>query len=190
MQFGTCIDPHHDHSEDRAALSQLVDTGDTAFTQIAEVLIEMRDAGVDFTPDVVEIAAKIGRLRHQRQQQPDHAEPIAPTTRRSNRAAGPVVYYVRRGHLIKIGTTTNLADRMNVLMPDEILAIEPGDRDLERARHQEFADLRVHGQSEHFYPGPELDAHIRRVRAKHGRPDPRLPSIERAARRRRADVKA
>lgn len=184
---GRCMNPFHNHSK-APALSDLVTTDDPAFAQTAAVLIEMRDAGVTFTPDVVDIAIKLGRLRHERQQEPDQAESIAPVTRRHDRSAGPVVYYVRRGHVIKIGTTTNLVDRMNVLMPDEILAVEPGDRALERERHLQFATLRVHGNSEHFYPGPDLAAHIAAVRAEHGRPDPQLPSLDRAARRRQASA--
>lgn len=183
-----CRNPLHDHRA--PTLADLIDTEHPAFLTITDVLSEFRDAGVDFTAESVTIAIKLGHLRHQRAQGPDEAEPMALTTRRSNKSAGPVVYYVRRSHLIKIGTTTNLHDRMHVLMPDEILAVEPGGRELEKERHQQFADLRIGKLSEHFYPGRELKEHIAKVRAEHGRPDPRLPSIERVARRRRAKAEA
>lgn len=70
-----------------------------------------------------------------------------------------VVYYVMRGGLIKIGTTANFAERMRALDPDEVLATEPGGRDLEKARHKQFAALLAKRQ-EWFTPGPELREHI------------------------------
>jgi hypothetical protein len=75
------------------------------------------------------------------------------------------VYYVRIGDVIKIGTTGAFKQRMNTLMPDEILAVEPGGLQLERLRHREFAHLRVRG--ERFSPGDDLMAHIASVRAEH-----------------------
>lgn len=183
-RFGVCIDQRHDHSDDDVpALSELVDTTEPAFSEIAKVLTEMMSANVDFTPDVVAAAVKVGRHKHQRQQ----PEPkLAPSTRRADKTAGPVVYYIRRGHLIKIGTTTNMHDRMHALMPDEILAIEPGDRAVEKARHKEFAGLRTSRLGEYFYPGPILQAHIARLRRLHGQPDPKLPSLKRPPRTRSA----
>lgn len=79
-----------------------------------------------------------------------------------------VVYYIRRDSRIKIGTTTNMQARMGSLQPDEILATEPGGRQVERGRHQQFAHLRYRG--EWFTPADDLLAHIARVRATHGEP--------------------
>jgi hypothetical protein len=75
-----------------------------------------------------------------------------------------VIYYVRIGYHIKIGTTVDLTTRMNSLMPDHFLATEPGDRDLERRRHDQFRHLLAKGR-EYFNPGPDLLAHIASLRA-------------------------
>jgi hypothetical protein len=84
-----------------------------------------------------------------------------------------MVYYVRFGALIKIGTSTRLADRIATLktaQPDfELLAAEPGSFRLERKRHTQFETERVPG-SELFQPSTRLNAHIQAVRDEHGSP--------------------
>lgn len=57
-----------------------------------------------------------------------------------------LVYYAKTGDRVKIGFTTNLAERMATLMPEQLLAVERGDPKLERARHRQFADLRTTGE--------------------------------------------
>lgn len=59
---------------------------------------------------------------------------------------GEVVYYMRLGDMVKIGWTTNLPKRTRTINPQEVMATEPGDMKLERQRHRQFADLRVHGE--------------------------------------------
>jgi hypothetical protein len=49
-----------------------------------------------------------------------------------------VVYYIRRDGFIKIGVTGNFIQRMHKLRPDEVLAVEPGGRSLETARHRQL----------------------------------------------------
>lgn len=39
-----------------------------------------------------------------------------------------------------------MTDRLKVINPEELLAFEPGSFELEKARHAEFADLRVNGE--------------------------------------------
>lgn len=67
----------------------------------------------------------------------------------------PIVYFARAGRHVKIGTTTNLHNRMAGLYwgLEDILAIVPGDRRLESAYHERFADSRVKGdgRAELFY---------------------------------------
>lgn len=82
-----------------------------------------------------------------------------------------VVYYIRLdGGLVKIGTTTNLMERIRhaglpgMRNKDRVLAVEFGGRDLERERHAEFNHLRVAGAGETFQPGGDLLAHIERLR--------------------------
>jgi len=68
-----------------------------------------------------------------------------------------VVYYLRYADRIKIGTTAKPRQRLAVIMHDELLAFERGDRVLERARHAQFAGIREGG--EWFTATPELRAH-------------------------------
>lgn len=86
-----------------------------------------------------------------------------------------VVYYVRIGHYIKIGTTTSFKYRMVSLMPDEILATEPGHVELEKARLKQFAHLKIPLGRERFRPAPELLDHIKMIRAHFGPPAGRYP---------------
>jgi Meiotically up-regulated gene 113 len=80
------------------------------------------------------------------------------------------VYYMRIGDCIKIGTTRSMKKRISDLQPDEVLAVEPGDRTVERERHRQFAHLRVRG--ERFRVAPDLLAHIKAI---HDASDPAGP---------------
>jgi hypothetical protein len=75
-----------------------------------------------------------------------------------------VVYYIRFGERMKIGTTSNLRQRMSRLWHEELVALERGGRARERARHAQFASRRL-GTSEWFELGPELSAHVETLRA-------------------------
>jgi Meiotically up-regulated gene 113 len=57
-----------------------------------------------------------------------------------------VVYYLRYGDRVKIGTTANPRQRLAAIWHDEVLAFERGDRRLERRRHSQFADHRLGGE--------------------------------------------
>jgi hypothetical protein len=70
-----------------------------------------------------------------------------------------VVYYLRFGDRVKIGTTFNPRQRFAALLHEEVLAFELGDRTVEQRRHVEFADDRL-GTSEWFALIPRLHAHI------------------------------
>lgn len=74
-----------------------------------------------------------------------------------------VVYYVRFCCRIKIGTTTNLTNRMLHIPHDSILATEPGGESVERMRHYQFEQYAIGG--EWFKMAPPLLAHIRSLRA-------------------------
>ena len=76
---------------------------------------------------------------------------------------GSVVYYMRIGNRVKIGTSTNLRDRLEAINPEELLALEAGDARLERRRHRQFAALRTHG--EWFRLEGALRDHIEALRA-------------------------
>ncbi|MEV7608954.1 GIY-YIG nuclease family protein [Microbacterium sp. NPDC089320] len=69
-----------------------------------------------------------------------------------------VVYYIRYDRRVKIGTSRRPRQRLSSIRHDELLAFERGGRDLEQARHREFAAIREGG--EWFTLTPQLGAHI------------------------------
>lgn len=82
------------------------------------------------------------------------------------------VYYVREmAGTIKIGYTINVRARLTGLrVPVEnVLATEPGGRELEAKRHEQFKHLRI-GRRESFVDDPELAGHIDMIRAHFGPP--------------------
>ena len=70
-----------------------------------------------------------------------------------------VVYYLRLGDRLKIGTTVNPRQRFAAIRHEEVVAFERGDRRLERRRHLEFAEERG-GTSEWFAFSDRLHRHI------------------------------
>lgn len=74
-----------------------------------------------------------------------------------------VVYYLRCGERIKIGTSANPRRRLAAIWHDELLAFERGDRRLERRRHEQFAPERL-DRTEWFRPSARLLAHVETAR--------------------------
>lgn len=72
-----------------------------------------------------------------------------------------VVYYLRSGTRIKIGTTANINQRIRAIPHDELMGTEPGGHGLEHMRHLEFAADRISG--EWFNASPRLMRHIRQL---------------------------
>ncbi|MCI3277634.1 GIY-YIG nuclease family protein [Streptomyces cylindrosporus] len=140
--------------------------------RIAAVLREVQDRGEELDAETVARAVEMGRRQWEEQQ----AKPSVPVEKIAPHFES-IVYYVLRGPLVKIGTTVRPARRFAALMPDAILAVEPGDKRRERQRHAEFRPLRV-GTSEYFQRSQELDAHIERVRAEFGAPNPSWPTTQ------------
>lgn len=81
------------------------------------------------------------------------------------RKARSVVYYALANGYIKIGTTVHLDQRMKTLGAN-LVAVEPGDQDLERDRHRQFAELLAAGR-EYFFPGHKLIAHVAALQARY-----------------------
>ena len=73
----------------------------------------------------------------------------------------PLVYYIRFGDRVKIGTTTNMKRRLDSVPHDEILATEPGGREVEHARHVQFRADNIKG--EWFRFSDQLAQHIRTI---------------------------
>jgi len=83
-----------------------------------------------------------------------------------------VVYYIQEHDgYIKIGFSADLRQRLaNLrLSHKEVLATEPGGRELEKMRHEEFAHLRI-GRWEKFAAADELRSHIAMIRSHFGEP--------------------
>ena len=74
-----------------------------------------------------------------------------------------VVYYIRFGERIKIGTSGNVRGRLASLPWEEVLAFERGGRSLEQRRHAQFGEHRIPG-SEWFHTHDALAAHIAELR--------------------------
>lgn len=159
-------------------LRSLIDDDDLALPAITAVLCEMNDAGVELDETSIALAIKLGRRRWDKAAAAaGHGKVRDLLTLAS--AASSIVYYIKRGALIKIGTTDDPVGRFTVLLPDAILAAEPGARPAEKLRHRQFAHLRCQG--EHFQPALELLAHIEVVRGMYGNPDPSWPTSATAA---------
>lgn len=80
------------------------------------------------------------------------------------------VYYMRINGRIKIGYTGNLRQRSRAYPPGtELLAIEPGTRDLEAKRHAQFSRDLAQGR-EWFAESAALSEHVTRLSEMHGVP--------------------
>jgi hypothetical protein len=153
------------------AVIDLIDTTDPAWPGILGVLREFKEAGIELDAAAATTAVKLGRKRWK-----GAIPATAPVQSGLAVDAKEIVYYIRRGAVIKIGTTKDPIDRFGTLMPDEILAIEPGSYELETARHKQFDHLRVRRRREYFIDAPELREHIKATRALYGEPDPAWPT--------------
>lgn len=84
----------------------------------------------------------------------DHARWAVPSGKHA-----PLVYFIRNGNRVKIGTSTELKRRIRTLAlrADNVALLIEGDRRLERQLHTQFADLRI-GNTEWFaYEAPLTD---------------------------------
>lgn len=117
-------------------------------------------------------AGLLQRQRRQEQIDQDRVDELmaeAVEIRRADEArkAKSIVYFVRREGLIKIGTTSHLANRLKAMSrggqmppgmtvgPVELLATTPGGRDVEARLHRQFDADRIHG-TEWFQTTPRL----------------------------------
>lgn len=144
-----------------------------AFPFICQVVMEMRDSGVELTEETMDAAIKIGSKRHREHLREAAGRPPVIGGVPHNLPRPPkesVVYYVRRAEFVKIGTTVRLKERMSALAPDEILAIEPGSYELEKQLHTRFARLRAPFMREYFRMEKPLMDHIAGVVKQHGAP--------------------
>jgi hypothetical protein len=135
---------------------------DDRFTGGLFTVQQVRDIKKEADSSILDVKSE--QLRKLRLQQHDEDE------RAKILHAQSVVYYLALRDHIKIGVTTNMKARMMALMPDAVLATEPGDRRLEKRRHMQFKHLRGTIGAEYFSVHPELLTHIELVLAEQGPP--------------------
>jgi hypothetical protein len=160
-----------DHSSnvgDRIPHSDKVAHDDPARSYILITLARMEQSGVELDDRAVEIATQLGRRRYEEAQAGEEGRDEQLRARVLAARDAWKVYYVRCGHLIKIGYTADLGQRFTTIRPNEVLALEPGGQDVETRRHRQFAELRASG--EYFHPGPALQSHIVGLRNAYGSP--------------------
>lgn len=157
-------------------------SSDPVFPHFTSIILDWAQAEIEMTDELMAAAVKLATVKVQRardraaaaeRQEARYAaaaaaEPPPPGT--YGDAPDGVVYYARRGEYVKIGTTTKLRNRMRDLMPDEVLAVEPGSYKLEGELHKRFASSRLHPSCEYFSLNDELQAHIRQVLERAGPP--------------------
>jgi hypothetical protein len=106
-----------------------------------------------------------------------HADTVSPSRESIRSAAvrdaldelGPVVYYVRRRGLVKIGWSSELRERLRKLhvKPADLLAVQCGERADEADMHRRFEHLRVVGDGlgvEHYRLAADLLDHVNELR--------------------------
>lgn len=160
-----------DHSSnvgDRIPHSDKVARDDPARSYILINLRRMEVAGVEIDDRAVEIATQLGRRRHEEDQAEEGGRDEQLRAHVLATRDAWKVYYVRCGHLVKIGFTANLAQRFTTIRPNELLALEPGGQETETQRHRQFRGLRASG--EYFHPGSKLQSHIVGLRNTYGPP--------------------
>lgn len=202
MAKGRPFIPEHDRQRDlhsgpiRTPYRHLLDERDLHYLEIAVHLHAMSQAGVEIDQTVADNAVKLihwerefgtrrktafaDAVEQEKKERAEEAERWIREREIAERwAASPgIVYYILRGSLIKIGTTTRPRKRFDTLMPDAVLATEPGDRELERARHAQFGPFREQGVGlEYFKPGAPLIELIHELRDCHGVPDVQHASL-------------
>ena len=140
---------------------------DPSFKHFTQIVAEWKTADIELTEPLMAAAAQLAKARAAKV---DHeAARLADLKPGAfGDAKTGVIYYIRRGKYVKIGTTTRLRSRMRDLMPDEVLAVEPGSYALEGALHARFSSIRFASWCEYFALTPELQEHIDGVLAKHG----------------------
>ncbi len=134
--------------EARELVGDLIDPTDPALHAICLAAIRLDEYGFDLNdPEVAKRVIEVGRRRHAEALAAQPDEPgKPPRTSPLWREENEFVYYMRIGNRVKIGWTRNLPSRLATLNPEELLVVEPGNRLLEMVRHDQFADLRTHGE--------------------------------------------
>lgn len=106
------------------------------------------------------IVAGLGYQLTDTPDQPAHQdEQTADTWQIPARKHAPLVYFIRNGNRVKIGTSTEVKRRIRTLAlrAENVVLLLNGGQALERSLHKQFADLRI-GNTEWFaYDGALID---------------------------------
>ncbi len=164
-----------------ARVMALLDPEDPHYGKILAILRDMAASGIEIDVAVAEMAIKLARYTTSTTADAARTPSMRPLPPATDEPEPSIVYYIRRGDLIKIGRTTRPRKRFEDLLPDAILAVEPGGAQMETIRHRQFLAAR-RGNSEYFTQSPELLAHIEVIRADHGEPDPSWRTTENVGR--------
>jgi len=153
-------------------LAELLDTlaDDPAKREISIVAMQAASIGFDLADEAAfNIVVATGRRWHEAGEEmrvllfPTRTAEPRTAQVQPERGHAPIVYYMRLGDIVKIGTTTNVAKRAGSINPEGVMAVEFGAVDVERARHNQFIDLHLHG--EWFRLDATLGSHVIEVRA-------------------------
>lgn len=152
--YSKMFSPVDDEYEDRLDVGRQF-LANPARNWINDYLTYAQDLGFDRDqPDILSRATAAGERAYERTQLRTYVDP---------RRHEPIVYYMKMGDLVKIGTSTNIAGRLEALRPERLLAVEMGGHQIEAQRHRQFAADRNHG--EWFRASADLATHMERIRA-------------------------
>lgn len=141
------------HPEDQEVLDRIIERNRQRAREIwEEEQLRRRAARLE------EAAARYG---HEMVVDPNEPKNLPVTWKIPSRKHQSLVYFIRNGNRIKIGTTTDLRRRIRnlALRPENVVLLEVGGRDREREFHQRFAKYRD-GNTEWFRDLGELSNYI------------------------------
>lgn len=117
-----------------------------------------------------DINAEYDEMRRREQEKARQRQEQEAITRKQLGGHLGFVYYLEVGERIKVGFSADLKRRMRQYPPgSRLLAIEPGDYDVELRRHRQFVGSKTEGR-EWFRPTSDLLEHIATLVAQHGEP--------------------
>lgn len=130
--------------------------GGTVCMECQFKIVENLEAVLEL-PAVTEAMMKLARARRVEKKQ----KAVMNVMRRKRGEIGDgLVYYMRINGRIKIGYTTNLTQRSRNYPPGtELLAVEPGTREIEARRHNQFSRSLAQGR-EWFAESDAIRAHV------------------------------
>jgi hypothetical protein len=115
-----------------------------AWGLVLDYMRVLGDLGINADNMGIEMLQRCVEAAEAKLQQVNKDRPPAPEPDAKQHDA--VVYYMKLGNLVKIGTSRRIAQRVIAFNPERVLAVEPGAHGLETVRHHQFASLREQGE--------------------------------------------